>query len=367
MIIFVVVGRLGKSLTISKVEPFVALKQVSKVYIFRQEPGFFIEKAEYVVLPGWLTSLQPSVFKKILRLIYEAFQLIKYTRKLKPDLINGVFTLPKGLNSVIAGKITGTSTVVSVVGGIVEITTRFNFKWFWENFNLRMLKMCTAVTTKGNAVSGYLISKGIHKEKIFTLNGSIDTKKFVYNANVEKDIDVLFVGRFSNLKGPDRVLHVIQKLKDTLPNIKAVLIGEGELSFKVTNLIKEYNLEEQVEVPGYIEHPEKWFQRSKCILIPSESEGLPTCMLEAMACGCIPIVSDVGNVKEAAVHQVNSMVVSDYTDIETFSNYTKMLLTNTSLRMKMIPKAIAKIADSYSINKQAEIANEIIAFCQMNK
>lgn len=362
MIVFVVVGRLGKSLTVSKVEPFLATGKVSRVYIFRQEAGFPLDGAEYVTLPNWLLRLRPALLSQALRVFYEPLQLLQYTLALKPSLINGVFTLPKGLNSTIVGKLTKTHSVVSVVGGVVEITTRLPLKRFWEWLNLSMLKACSAVTTKGNVVNTYLINKGLPKEKLFTLNGSIDTTKFAYKPSVAKDIDILFVGNFRPLKGPDRVLRVISNLSKEKPDIKAVLIGNGELHNTIEQQIKELRLENRVALPGYIDHPETWFQRSKCILIPSESEGLPTCMLEGMSCGCVPVVSDVGNVTEAALHEINAMVVRDYTDIDAFTSYTKRLLNNDLVRNKMARHASLTVNRKYSIDKQARIADKMIQF-----
>jgi len=290
MLVFVVVGRLGKSLTISKVVPFLATGKVSKVFIFRQETGFPLNGAHYVTLPSWLTKLKPRHLGILLRSLYEPLQLYVYTKKYKPALINGVFTLPKGLNATIIGKLTNTPSVVSVIGGIVEITTRFPFQRFWEGLNLWMLRTCSVVTTKGKVVTSYLVKKGIPKEKIFTLNGSIDTDNFRYKNDVRKDIDILFVGNLSPLKGPDRVLKMVEILKAKTKDITAVILGDGILYKAIKQQIQDHGLEDNVKLLGYINNPIEWFQKSKCIVIPSESEGLPTAMLEAMACGCVPIV-----------------------------------------------------------------------------
>lgn len=52
-----------------------------------------------------------------------------------------------------------------------------------------------------------------------------------------------------------------------------------------------------------------WYNRGTFVLNASASEGTPCTMLEGMACGCIPITTEVGNVPEIIEHQVNGMVV----------------------------------------------------------
>ncbi len=360
MIVFIVVGRLGKSLTVSKVMPFLATGRVSKVFVFRQEEGFPIPNTEYVTLPRWLLKFKPTPLSKALRFIWEPIQLWHYARKYKPALINGVFTLPKGLNATIVGLITQTPSVVSVIGGVVEITARGHFRNILKKVNLWMLRKCNVVTTKGFAVDNYIIERGIPREKIFTLNGSIDTEKFKYNPAIEKDIDILFVGTFRRLKGPDRVLRVIQKLKKDFPNIRAIFLGDGYLFSEIRQMVHDLELENHVQLQGHVDETLSWFQRAKCLLMPSRSEGLPTSMLEAMACGCVPLVSDVGNIREAAVHEVNSMIINDYRDEESFADFARRVLQEPVLREKLAQNGIDLIHKKYTPTKQGEIATSIL-------
>ena len=44
--------------------------------------------------------------------------------------------------------------------------------------------------------------------------------------------------------------------------------------------------------------------KSKVLIMPSISEGLSTAMLEAMSSGCVPVVSDVGEMTKAAFDNV---------------------------------------------------------------
>lgn len=359
MIIFIVAGRLGKSLTISKAVPFIVTGKVQKVYIFRQEAGFVEDGVEYITLPHWIIKIRPIFLSAIVRFVYEPIQLYIYTKKYRPSLINGVFTLPKGLNSTIVGLLTQTPSMVSVIGGVVEITTRLAIPKIGEGINLWMLKKCSVISTKGKVVSEFLIQKGIDRSKIYTLNGSIDIEKFSFNPKIDKDIDIVFIGNFSMLKGPDRVLEVINNIAKSKPEIKVKMIGNGVLLYPIETKLKDYKLQKNVTLTGYIDHPERILKRSKIILIPSESEGLPTVMLEAMACGCVPIISDVGNIKEAAFNNINAFIVKDYKDIGAFTKHALQLLNNDSLRQQMALAAIKTVKEKYAPKVQASIVNEI--------
>lgn len=360
--VFIVVGRLGKSLTVSKAVPFTIHPNVSKVYIFREEEGFNIEGADYITVPEILLRIKPVFFKKIIRFIWEPLQLIYYSVKLKPDLINGVFTLPKGLNAVIASKVSRSKSLVSVIGGVIEITTRLPFQGFWKWLNLQMLHSSDAVTTKGSKVSLYLNEEGIYGEKIFNLNGSIDIKTFCVDESLEKDIDILFVGTFRKLKGPDRVLEVVNNLVRGGIHITAVFIGDGYLYDLIHRQVNKLGLENCVKMPGYRTETVEYFRRAKIILLPSTSEGLPTVMLEAMACGCVPVVSNVGNITDAAIHEKNALVVDSWNDIEGFTRAAKRLLEDDLFRAKLSKEGRKVVEERYSPEKQSEIVDDILGY-----
>ena len=109
-----------------------------------------------------------------------------------------------------------------------------------------MLKHCDIITTKGNNITNFLVSLGIKKEKIFEFPGYVDTNLFNYKQEINKDIDIIFVGTFRKLKGPDRIVMMVNDLKKYFPNIKAELLGEGYLYQTVKELIYNLNLENNV-------------------------------------------------------------------------------------------------------------------------
>lgn len=361
-IIFVVVGRLGKSLTVSKVAPIVASGKVEKVYVFREETGFVINGIEYITLPDFIKNIKINFIKKKFRIIYEPLQLLFYAIKLKPDYINGVYTLPKGLNSFIVSKMVGCKSIVSVIGGEREILTYNKPTAFWKNFNLWLLRNCDIITTKGIKVKEYLIDNGIKKDKIFIFNGSVDTHKYFFNKKIYKDIDILFVGTFRRLKGPDRIVKMIHKLRNNYPNLKAVFLGKGYLYNEIKEQIHILDLQNNIELKGYRTDTVTFFQRAKVLVMPSRSEGLSTAMLEAMACGCVAVVSNVGNMTDAANNGVNSFVVDDYTDIDTFVKYIKILLKNPNRQEKMAQNALQTVNKKYAIYPQTMIAKQIIDY-----
>ncbi len=352
--IFIVVGRLGKNLVQSKILPVSESGIFTKIYVFSEENGINVKGVKYIILPSLIRRLRPTYLKRIVRILYEPLQLIVYSWRYRPSIIHGYFTNPKGLNSLIASKLTKTHCVISIIGGKEEVETAFFLKQISRPFVLWMLKNATHVTTKGKKDNEYLIRSGVDKDKISVFNGAIDLERFKYNGEL-KDIDIIFAGIFDKFKGALRALSVVQNVIIKLPEIRAVFIGKGPLFIEVIQEAAKRGLTNNVDFSGFVNDVPAYFKRSKILLFPSSNEGLSTAMLEAMACRCVPITSDVGNQTEAAVHEYNSIVINDYNDLETFSSQITRLLTDKNTLNILAENAERTILTKYSPQVQSQI------------
>jgi glycosyltransferase involved in cell wall biosynthesis len=360
LICFLVVGRMGKSLTFSKAEPFSMHQAIERIYIFRETEGFPLRKVTYITLPKWITGLKPVFLSKLLRVIAEPVQLIYFGLKLRPDIINGYHLIPKGLNSLLAARLTGSKCIISLIGGPVEVETYSKFKWVLKRFNLCALRKPDLITTKGTIVNSYLENHAISQTKIIIYNGSINLARFFYNPSTIKDIDLVFAGVFRELKGPDRVLKIVALLKKENPFIKACMLGNGKLYDSCLNMAEKLGISGNVVFEGYVDDPSHFFQRSKTIVMPSVSEGLPTAMLEAMACGCVPVVSDVGNISDIIHNGYNAYIVQDYRDTEKFAEYVAKLLGDNDLHSRIAENGMQTVKTNFSADKQMTVIDNIL-------
>jgi len=356
--LFVVVGRLGESLTISKITPFIQTKRFNKIIVFRQSPGPELPTVQYVTLQG-LNKLKNRYLIRFVRVFAEPLQIIYYAFKLKPEIINGYHLIPKGLYTVFACKLSRSKSMVSSIGGIPEITTYMKPTWFWKKLNVTILHKADIITTKGEVMNNYMQLLGIDKKKIFVFNGAIDVSKYNNEAGISKDIDAIFVGTFRKLKGPDRFVHIIHNIHSVFPNIKAVMLGDGILKAEIIELINKLNLQNNIQVIGFTNDTVKYFRQSKILIMPSESEGVPTSMLEAMSCECVPVISNVGNVSEAAIHKQNAYLVDNFDDIDSFTNYTRELLEKEEVRKTIVANGLQTIQEKYTVEAQGQVLSNI--------
>ncbi|HAU8272337.1 TPA: glycosyltransferase, partial [Vibrio vulnificus] len=89
-------------------------------------------------------------------------------------------------------------------------------------------------------------------------------------------------------KRVERVINAFSLLEDK--SIYLVILGIGEKEKKLKQLVTELDLESRVKFEGFIENPMPYMKHSECLVLASDSEGLPTVLIESLVCGT-PVVS----------------------------------------------------------------------------
>ena len=143
-----------------------------------------------------------------------------------------------------------------------------------------------------DAMYGFRFIKSLVK-KSSVLQNVIDAKRIYIKSDEDindYNYDVIFLGRLTYPKNPQRMLNVIAKAVKISPDVRVAIVGTGELESEVKELAKQLMLQKHVDFLGYQPNPYKILKNSKMLLLTSRWEGLPMCVLEAMAFK-LPVIS----------------------------------------------------------------------------
>lgn len=143
-----------------------------------------------------------------------------------------------------------------------------------------------------SSFDGYAFHK-LFAKKSSVLYNVIDTDEIYTKLSQDSnsyDYDLIYVGRLTYQKNPQRLLRLCARLKESKSDLKVAIVGTGELEEELKALSQELNLEDTVRFLGFQPNPIKMVACSKAMILTSRWEGTPMCALEAMALGT-PVVS----------------------------------------------------------------------------
>jgi glycosyltransferase involved in cell wall biosynthesis len=111
--------------------------------------------------------------------------------------------------------------------------------------------------------------------------------------NVPSDAPlILAAGRFESEKNLDVIVRAIRLVSDTHP-LQMLICGNGSLRHTIAELIDEEHLSHRVRLTGHVDNLWSLMKRADVLVSASVFEGNPNVVLEAMACGCPLVVSDI--------------------------------------------------------------------------
>lgn len=195
------------------------------------------------------------------------------------------------------------------------------------------LKLSKILTVSNSIEKEYVFSKFIRK-KILTISNPISVQEVLRNVedkDHQKHFDLCFTGRLTEQKNPLLFIKLVYLLKKEKPDIKAIMIGDGELRNKCEEFIEEKNLTRNVKIYGFMKNPYILMNQSKIFCLPSKWEGFGLAAFEALTLGMPAVVSDVGGLPNIVDNNCGKLC---NTEKEFFCEIKKLLLDEKEYIMK---------------------------------
>jgi L-malate glycosyltransferase len=273
-----------------------------------------IPKVEGVYPPAWLLRAVGEVPARLL-----VFTWVAVTRR--PDWVAGVHLLVNGLVAYVLAHIVGARSLYFCVGGPGEVVgggiggeNRMFGKLrepdpILERKLLDVVAAFDLTITMGHGAARFFRTHGV-QAPVEVVPGGFDSERFSVGCR-DRDIDCVLVARLAAVKRIDTFLEAFRRVLDQRPSARAVVCGDGELRAELTAKAHALGLGTSVEFVGLQTDVIPWLQRSRVFVLTSRTEGVALSLIEAMLCGAVPVVSDVGDLGDMVRHGENGYLVAD--------------------------------------------------------
>lgn len=229
----------------------------------------------------------PLIFLRLLRLM----------RRLKPDVVQTILT-PMDILGGAAALVTGTRWVLR------ESSSAQLYATGWRH-RLRLSLARTADAVVSNSAGGdaywreasrapplHVIPNALPLEEVAGGAGATPAEEFDPGVKV-----VLYAGRMDAGKNVEGVMAALARVADEVPFV-AVMCGDGPSRPRLEAMARESGLADRVLFKGYVDNLWALMRRADAFVSLSRFEGCPNVVLEAMACGCPLVVSDISAHRE---------------------------------------------------------------------
>lgn len=159
------------------------------------------------------------------------------------------------------------------------------------------------------------------------------------------------LGRLEHVKGYDRLIQAFREIRGgeiTAAPRYLVIAGEGSEREGLRALADNLGLRERVIFPGWFDEPAELYRLFDVFAVSSRSEGLSLSLLEAMACGVVPVVTDVGANRLVLGDTLGAFVHAEDA-WSAFTGSVAALLSDPALRARLGGAATQRVRERFSL------------------
>lgn len=191
-----------------------------------------------------------------------------------------------------------------------------------------------------SSFDGYAFHKSL-KGKSSVLYNIIDVNALYEKTELDGNsynYDVIYVGRLTYPKDPQRLMRVLKRACAVCPGLKIAIVGTGDLEEETKKVCKDLNLQNNVRFLGFKSNPLKMLRDAKVMVMTSRWEGTPMCALESLALGT-PIISTPTDGLCELIKDGESGFLSDNDDI--LGDKIANVVTDSDIQKKLSEYALA--------------------------
>ena len=307
------------------------------------------------------------------RLRYSAIPILQYIKKYNPKFLF-VFGMEMAiiLNKLKKIGLIDTHIIVRVLNNVnISLAKEDNVSPVVENYlkkSRKQMKDMDVVIAQCRDMGKMLTDAKLVKEDRLRViynpvsKQLIDSVEQLRLTNVSSDnrqaCRITYIGRIDPQKQPEHLIRMFKIVKEKEPKATLRIVGDGNLTERIKEMVLSYGLEENVKLDGIRKDMDRVYEESDVVVLTSSYEGMPNALIEAIGCG-IPVVSYDCPIGPGEIIEdgVNGFLVKQ-DDIEAMADKT-LLAVRQSWDSEIIKATCRKFDAGVIARKYEEIFREI--------
>ncbi|WP_302925986.1 glycosyltransferase [Holdemania filiformis] len=276
-------------------------------------------------------------------------KMVKVFKKINPDVIHTHRNCPQ--YAIPAAIVTGVKCRVHTVHNVANKENaklaRILNKFFFKHCHL--IPVALSELIRDTIVEEY----DIEKEMIPVILNGIDLSKCIPkdDYSISGKFKILHIGRFSEQKNHIGLLQGYKLFCEKYPDSELWLIGDGEKKKEIETFALENNLSANVNFLGLQSYVYNYLHNADVFTLPSNYEGIPMTLIEAMGTGLPIVATAVGGVPDMIKNGESGILINS--DPQEIADGFCLLAENQNLR-KTIGENALKKSVSFSAMEMAK-------------
>jgi len=169
-------------------------------------------------------------------------------------------------------------------------------------------------------------------------------------AEFNKKMPIACITELHPNKGLTYLIEAMRDVSRSHPESILIIIGDGQDYEKLSKLIKEYKLENQVFLIGYLDNANQYLKAFSFLTLPSLKEGLPYAILEAGSAALSVVATAVGGIPEI-VEDMKSGILIQSKNSRELAHALSFMIEHPEERRKYGAALKERVATKFALDK----------------
>lgn len=194
------------------------------------------------------------------------------------------------------------------------------------------------------------------KDKVTFIPHGVNTKLFTAK-KVQTYSNTFNIGSIGNINANKNQLFILKALLLLPENVKVCFFGNEDADYrlKLNRFIQKHQLMDRVTFDGFVENKEipRVMKQFDLFILASFNEGLPLCILEAMACGIPVLSSDSGGGARYIFENNQGGYIFNLENVSELVEQIKMFLKmDSNIYQEFTEKGVKRINENFTIESE---------------
>ena len=244
-------------------------------------------------------------------------------------------------------------------GPSLVASRRVDFHLKGNSFSRWKYRQVDCYIAASEAIRQILLSDGVPPERVVTVHEGIDVDHVAAapRVNVHEAFwlphDAPVVGNVAALvahKGQRYLIEAAHLVVQRIPDVRFIILGEGDLREHLAHLVKEHALEKHVLMPGFRTDVLGCIKGFDLFVMSSVTEGLGTSLLDAMACERAIVATRAGGIPEIVDDGITGLLVAPR-DQRALADAIVRALQDPDLRRRMAAAGYARVRERFTVDR----------------
>jgi glycosyltransferase involved in cell wall biosynthesis len=283
--------------------------------------------------------------------LFAAVRLARWVKEQQVDIIHG-HGFKSDLLGLLTAKLAGCRVMTTPHGWSMEKDKKLQLYEKLDRFSFRFMDMVCPLSPE--LLNG--LTSTVEPEKLKLIFNGVDIDEIKEATPRERTYPdcytIGYIGQLIERKDMPTLITAFHLLTKEREKIRLIILGDGAKRVELQEQCMQLGIADNVDFLGFRPDAASWLKTFDLFVLPSRLEGIPRCIMEALAATIPVVITDIPGNRDLVTHK-DSGLLYQVGDSKQLAECMAFMIEHPAEAREMAVRGNRKVEEEYSNRKMA--------------